>query len=286
MKIILSRKGFDSGTGGKPSPILPDGSMVSLPIPDDYSKVEYRDLNLHNVNLGQMVSDLTHQNITGNWKAHLDPDLTYNQYPRQAGWTPLFGQAGAAQTHLIQSGVGPGDLFLFFGWFRAAEKIKGHYQYVKNAPDLHVLFGWLQIGKVISVRANLTSLPNWMTYHPHVHYPGHSERNTLYIASERLTLPGLNGAIPGAGSFTRFSSSLCLTAPGLSRSNWHLPVWFYPVAGRAPLTYHSDLTRWKRSGDHVILKSAARGQEFILNADEYPESGAWLNSLFTLTKRV
>lgn len=32
-KIILSRKGFDSKYGGIPSPILPDGAMLSFPIP-------------------------------------------------------------------------------------------------------------------------------------------------------------------------------------------------------------------------------------------------------------
>ncbi|RIE11762.1 hypothetical protein SMC3_08215 [Candidatus Cryosericum hinesii] len=33
MRVILSRKGFDSGYGGWASPILPDGRMLSLPIP-------------------------------------------------------------------------------------------------------------------------------------------------------------------------------------------------------------------------------------------------------------
>ena len=33
MKVILSRKGFDSSFGGYPSPILPDGTLISLPIP-------------------------------------------------------------------------------------------------------------------------------------------------------------------------------------------------------------------------------------------------------------
>ena len=31
MKIILSRKGFDSANGGGPSPIFPDGRLLSLP---------------------------------------------------------------------------------------------------------------------------------------------------------------------------------------------------------------------------------------------------------------
>jgi hypothetical protein len=35
MKVILSSKGFDSASGGKPGPILPDGTLISLPIPRD-----------------------------------------------------------------------------------------------------------------------------------------------------------------------------------------------------------------------------------------------------------
>ena len=33
MKIILSRKGFDSANGGTASPVMPDGTLLSLPIP-------------------------------------------------------------------------------------------------------------------------------------------------------------------------------------------------------------------------------------------------------------
>ena len=36
MKLIFSRKGFDSATGGKPSPIFPDGTMVSPNLEDMY----------------------------------------------------------------------------------------------------------------------------------------------------------------------------------------------------------------------------------------------------------
>jgi len=44
MRIILSRKGFDSGSGGCPSPIFPDGSMFAMPIPYEPSPVRYEDL--------------------------------------------------------------------------------------------------------------------------------------------------------------------------------------------------------------------------------------------------
>lgn len=33
MKVILSRKGFDSANGGIVSPVFPDGRMLSFPIP-------------------------------------------------------------------------------------------------------------------------------------------------------------------------------------------------------------------------------------------------------------
>lgn len=41
MKVILSRKGMDSEAGGIPSPILPDGTLLSLPIPDNTSGQKY-----------------------------------------------------------------------------------------------------------------------------------------------------------------------------------------------------------------------------------------------------
>ena len=59
MKIILSRKGFDSGSGGCPSPIFPDGSLMSLPIPDKKSQVTYGEIaGNHWASIGEVVSQL------------------------------------------------------------------------------------------------------------------------------------------------------------------------------------------------------------------------------------
>ena len=44
MKVILSRKGMDSTSGGMASPILSDGMLLSLPIPDNTVGTAYRDL--------------------------------------------------------------------------------------------------------------------------------------------------------------------------------------------------------------------------------------------------
>lgn len=41
MRIILSRKGFDSEYGGCASPILPDGKMISMPIPSESGNCKY-----------------------------------------------------------------------------------------------------------------------------------------------------------------------------------------------------------------------------------------------------
>jgi hypothetical protein len=43
LKIILSRKGFDSSFGGYTSPILPDEKMFSLPLKDN---LRYSDLTI------------------------------------------------------------------------------------------------------------------------------------------------------------------------------------------------------------------------------------------------
>ena len=45
MKLILSRKGFDSSYGKVPSPIFPDDRMLSLPIPDKSSVIKYSDIS-------------------------------------------------------------------------------------------------------------------------------------------------------------------------------------------------------------------------------------------------
>lgn len=78
MKIVLSRKGFDSSAGGCPSPILPDGQLLSLPIPDTLSPTRYADLGLPS----GLLDDLTRGRIELNHGAHLDPDIHWRSLPR------------------------------------------------------------------------------------------------------------------------------------------------------------------------------------------------------------
>jgi hypothetical protein len=278
MKIVLSRKGFDSSCGGVASPILPDGTLLSLPIPSRGSPITYDDLRIGNQPLAPLVEDLTKGRVQGGDGAHLDPDLRASTYPRRSGWRPLFGQDGTAQAHLANAGVDVGDLFLFFGWFRRAEKTDEGYRFVRGAPDLHVMFGWLQVGAVIRVEERGPEVPTWARYHPHFH--GDSEgKNTVYVAREELRLPGMREGVPGAGVFDDYEERLRLTAPGHTRTGWRLPRWFFPKGGRPPLTYHGNMERWRMAEDHVLLHSVPRGQEFVLDVDHYPEAVAWARGL-------
>ena len=82
---------------------------------------------------------------------NLDPDLRADALARSPDWRPAFGQHAAAQGHLQNQGVRPGDLFLFFGRFRPVEPPGAAWRYVKNTPVVHRLFGWLQVSEAIRV---------------------------------------------------------------------------------------------------------------------------------------
>jgi hypothetical protein len=154
---------------------------------------------------------------------------------------------------------------------------------VKDTPHQHVIFGWLQIERRIPV-ADRAAIPAWALYHPHCQGPPYSQTDSLYIATDRLTLGGKELGRPGAGVFRGYDARLCLTAPEAKRSGWRLPGWFDPHGGRPPLTYHGDLNRWQAADEHVHLDSTKRGQEFVLDCDAYPEAVEWLAGLLRLAE--
>lgn len=271
MKIILSRKGFDSQYGGVPSPIFPDGGILSLPIPSSAATVTYGDLTYQEIPVGELVENLTQGDIRASDTAHLDPDLDETLTTRTNGWIPSFGQVGSAQAHLANQGVGPGDLFLFFGWFREIERTTGRWRFNPNAPDLHVLFGWLWVNEVLRVGANTRSYAHQypaLATHPHLVGEGWNASNTVYTGKD-------------AGVFEKISEQRILTEPEQSRSVWRLPGWFYPRR-RTPLTFHTSAERWSLlTGGSARLRTASRGQEFVLDAYEYPEAMAWIDGLMS-----
>jgi len=266
MRIIFSRKGFDSSYGGVPSPIL-DGVPISLPIPlDQPSETTYADHGL-----GALVEDLTKGRSAATRPCHFDPDLERG----------AFGQEKSAQGHLRRQGVCTGDLFLFFGLFRAAEKVQGAYRFVSGAPREHRLYGWLQVGEVAVLgKDGSHAACRWphLARHPHVR-PGWHATNTLYVATTQLRLPGGSLNLPGFGLFSTDARLLCLSCDERTPSLWRLPSWLGVHDGGVRLSYHAAPARWVGG----CLQSVARGQEFVADIDGHDEAQRWLRTLFADT---
>ena len=278
-KMSLSRKGFDSKYGGCPSPIFPDGTMFSLPIPgDDYEEpICYGDLYLGDINVGEVVRDLTKGHFDEWSLAGLDPDIRPEALPRLDGWRGMLGQTGNPQSHLEKQDFSVGDLFLFFGLFRRVERTRKGWQFVRGAPKQHVLWGWLQAGqvcKVDAIRGN--DEYRWASYHCHFSFPC-DRRNTLYIATDEIDL--CDGAkVPGAGVFPQYRADLSLSECGRSASEWRLPRWFFPGHARAPLSCHPRHL-WRHDENHTYVQRRGPGQEFVLDLQAYPEATGWISSL-------
>lgn len=269
MKIILSRKGFDSGAGGYPSPFfVKEGRLLSLPIPEENK--------IYTTDTGRLYSDLLFENDTtyldimeqlgmkgfAGKNAHFDPDINQNVLRnRKPGWKGLFGQCDTAQRHLINKGVQPGDLFLFFGWFKDVVKIGDKYKYV-TGTDKHIIWGYMQVGEIDSIN-DTSEYESWKLDHPHYRNKNRT-CNTGYIARERLNF---NPEIPGWGVFN-YNESLVLTDPDQkNRSVWRLPYFFHPSNG-TKMTYHENQKLWKLHSNNCILKSVGRGQEFIITNND------------------
>ena len=283
-KLILSRKGFDTTSqqrgpkrgysevkrpyGGVPSPIFPDGSMYSLPVPgcDEDVPITYGDL-YHEVgrsliNIGQVVEDLT-QNQPTRWtsedRTYVSPDIREPFQSNIQGQNGIVGAAGAQQGHLRKQGVGKGDLFLFFGLFRRVEQVGGRWQFVRHAPRQHVLFGWLQVGSIHVIEGDGPGEAVW------------------YVAKNRLTL-GDDVSRAGVGVFPYFHERLLLSKPGGSASQWRLPRWFYPEPPIVPLTYHPRHL-WCRDNGYAYVQRRGPGQEFVLDMRQYAEAQKWFCQL-------
>ena len=286
-KLIISRKGFDSGSGGCPSPIFPDGTMFSLPIPSGDEEA-FEDLQHGDIDIASVVAGITNDRMGGLNLVHLDPDLNFDAYrhrkarPDWRQWRGMLGQAGIAQSHLSNQGVGSGDVFLFFGLYRRVEKTAQRWQFVRGSPELHVLWGWLQVDRKYLVADIGPDELIWASHHPHIFSQYDDEQNTVYAASMRLELGGYDDGreIAGWGVFPKFDQRLVLTDPnGAGVSNWRLPRWFYPDGNKPPLTYHPDRKRWRRDAENAYLRSVGRGQEFVLDLAHYPEAIGWLSDL-------
>lgn len=265
MKVILSRKGFDSANGKQPNPIMPDGTLLSLPIPsgEDDNVFTYSSLYWN----GRSYFDIIHSlkpksTILADDFCHLDPDIRENVCSRSPGWRPAFGQVDAALTHLRNQQVGVGDLFLFFGWFRATEIINGVLRYKRGAPDLHIIYGYMQVGRIIQKE---NDVPQWLMKHPHASYKNAwgKNLNAIFLPTNSLSiLPDMKGC-----NILNYRENRVLTKPNMSRGFWSLPLSFKNIS----ISYHPN--PWR--GDY--FKSTGRGQEFVMDAT--PEVIEWTKQI-------
>jgi hypothetical protein len=235
MKVVLSRKGFDSTYGKQPSPILPDGTLLSFPIPGKYDKIKYTDIHYGGSSYYDLIKELKPRSkFKPKYNCHLDPDIYKNICLRDKNWKGLFGQKNGAQGHLRKMNVGIGDIFFFFGWFKETEIKDGLLRYKTDGKNLHVIFGYLQIGGIFLKQKDV---PDYAKYHPHFNN-FNEKNNVIYEASESLSL---NKNLPGYGTF-KFHKKLVLTKDGESRSRWELPEFFKKCQYK--LSFKGILQKW------------------------------------------
>lgn len=237
MKIVFSRKGFDTKYGGGPSPIV-DGRPVSLPIPGANGETTtYADRGL-----GEAAALASRGRLTGNSACHDDPMF--------ADCHCWFGQVGAAQGHLRNRKVGPGDIFLFFGLF--ADPVTGERH--------HRIFGYMQVACAGSPQAVRLD-PNWREPprpHPHLSGTWHAN-NAIWF---------------GKGQTARHASdALRLTVIGERRwSRWRVPEW---MSRRRPSYLKGDW-RWI---DRRTLDARGVWQEAVCDIGRAREPRRWLDAI-------
>jgi hypothetical protein len=301
MKIILSRKGFDSAHGGIASPVFPEREMLSFPIPGTDDKkdpdnkqsvdrkkprkdnIEYRNLQFvsknsdgtgyEEISLDTILKDLGYYNQKKYSEyCHLDPDLVEGRRKDKVeGWTAAFGQINQSAKYLQNQQIGEGDLFLFFGNFHHVEMKDGKFCYVRSSENnkddfygstFQAIWGYMQVGKV------LTDPKDIMKYkwHPHAcrlrnDGSGGDKNNTLYLPTQTLSF---RPDLPGYGVFD-YDEKRVLTKKGCTKA-----VWDYTDA----LVVENRKNRAKEKGG---IYYPGIWQELILESKNAQE---WAKNLF------
>lgn len=275
MKIIFSRKGFDSSDGGSPSIILPDEkTMISFPIPVHGLEEGDAPENILYKNENKTLKDyLDELKIRSDSKYHVDPEiqnLSVNKsesfFKRGYG---TFGQCSSAAGHLFNNDIKPHSisekdpaLFLFFGLF-SKTRINDEGLLVRDGKSFHCFFGYLKATEAIIVS---DSIPNDMKTHPHYRNRNHKEyikggKNVIYRGAE-------------FGVF-KYSDKLRLTVENSDKvTNWAIPDCI------KAMTYNNNrIKNGKKENNKIIINSASRGQEFVITDSDEEKMKDWLNNL-------
>ena len=272
MRIILSRKGVDSGNCKASNLVLFDcqgkSEMIMIPIPSSNDKIAYKDVTFSK----DQEKDLYVKNYLKNFKidlsslCHMDPNLS--NYLDEMNFLGSVGQIESSQSHLENQKIQKDDLFIFFGKYEIQKFSQTKVE--KIAKNKHIMFGYLQIGEIIypnslkkEERASYEKKYPWIKNQPHWNFEKYKniESNRIYIAREKCSF---DENIKGFGMFN-FSEDLILTKNGRSISQWELPK---PLMN-LKITYHNEL-----NCKEDYFKSASRGQEFVIEKNEKAEKWA------------
>jgi hypothetical protein len=296
MKLVLSRKGFDSGSGGCLSPYNHDtGKYIWFPIPEkvnSYSnQIRYTDICVKDQYIGShRGSNLSeiYKSIKGtdrvklrkNEYASIYDDQLFAHFDPMLGIPPWivendkckigmgFGQFNAAP-QLENQNVNEGSIFLFFGGFQSTSnrKISGHY-----------IYGWLKVKKRIDTykecKENLEQYN--LSHHPHVTEAAfHRNQKNYIFLPDKWLFEDLN--IPGYGYFTTLNDHLLLSNNKESKkATWKLPNFFYKN-----LTQVHQKT-WQNTKDGFCTVKTGIGQEFVTQLTLKGEE--WLRELFSINQ--
>ncbi len=263
MKIIFSRKGFDSTAGGFPSPIFPDGRLFSIPIPSSKDNCVYKDLDFHykNDSIQSILNDLTQRNIhSKKWSecdyttdtqcCHYDP-MPFSDHEFSG---IALGQVNSAESHLRKQGVDEGDIFLFYGWFKRVHKINGRWIYDIHQPDIHLIWSYMQINERIFLDSQddqhiaLNKYP-FLAQHPHI---GEQRglKNSIYLSRK--------------SSIFNYQDTRCLTD---TKNYKGRATWRMPAVMNQPKAF-SYLNDFSLDNDETIISYRGYGQEFVLDLDK------------------
>jgi len=271
LKIIFSRKGIDDAYGKGASPIMPDGQMISLPIPVKRNEKgrPYASLMHGKTTYKKLIKKLK-INIKES-SCHHDPDLSRNNHQAPGNWLPAFGQRAGAASHLINQKVNVGDLFLFFGSFRHTNiSSHGELAFAKNSRKRHVIFGYLKVGYVLDLNSSSgrqKTVEIGQAGHAHM-LNLYSGQNILYAAKNEND----------AGTFS-YHDDLVLSKMACSKSIWRLPKMFNEVS----ISRHTDRKRFQLEADSVTLRTVSIGQDFVV--EENDKVTNWAHGLISNAQR-
>ncbi len=261
-KIILSKKGFDTKNGGFPSPVFPDGTMFSIPIPSRLNEETYSNLNFKYrcSAIGEILNDLTNKSIIINsrrknadyteakFRCHYDPQVINDYF--------TLGQTGSALGHLNNNKVDKGDIFVFYGLFRKVEFNNNRWQY--NGNPFHCIFAYMKVEDVIKVnnkKFNIKKYP-FLENHPHLQpdFLDKFPHSKIYIGN--------------TFKYFKFDKKRILTDMDNYNgvSYWKLPVNF-------DFTEHiTFIQKMEVKDNSCYIHHKGYGQEFVISTEKLPSS--------------